>query len=338
MNQASAQTKPIGVLLVNLGTPKEPTPAAVKAYLDEFLSDPKVVELPPWLWQPLLKFVITPRRSKPVAANYQLIWMPQGSPLYVHTKAQADKLQQRLSAARQAEQAPVLVDFAMRYGEPRLNERLDALRAQGCENILVVPMYPQFSGSTTGTILDYLGRYNVNLRDPVNFRAIKHYTDHPRYIEALARSIENYWSQHGKAEHLLLSFHGLPQAMVDKGDPYRDHCHLTAALLREALQAQGVPLAVSFQSRFGKAKWIGPSTEETVRKCAQAGIKKLDVICPGFSVDCLETLEEIAMGCKEIFEQEEGGEALRYIPCLNAEDDWMHALQSLVETNLQGWR
>ncbi|WP_432786981.1 Ferrochelatase [Oligella sp. MSHR50489EDL] len=337
-SSAPAKSKPIGVLLVNLGTPNEPTPAAVKRYLDEFLSDPKVVELPPFLWRPLLKFVITPRRSKVVAENYRLIWLQEGSPLYVYTKAQAEKLQARLSAAENSRQAPVIVDFAMRYGEPRLDERLDSLRARGCESILVVPMYPQFSGSTTGTILDYLGRYNAKLRDPVNFRSIKHYTDHPLYIHALAHSIETYWSQHGQPERLLLSFHGLPQAMVDKGDPYWAHCYLTAELLREVLAAQGLQIDVSFQSRFGKAKWIGPGTEETIRKYARDGIKKIHVICPGFSVDCLETLEEIALGCKAIFEQEEGGEELRYIPCLNADESWIDALQHMVENNLKGWR
>ena len=336
VNLSSNTPKPIGVLLVNLGTPKEATPQAVKEYLNEFLSDPKVVELPALLWQPLLKLVISPRRSKHVAENYKLVWTEQGSPLFAYTKEQAEKLQTRLDTAHT--DTPVIVDFAMRYGEPRLNERLDALRARGCEEILVVPMYPQFSGSTTGTILDYLGRYNAVLRDPVNFRSVKHYTDHPMYINALAKSVESFWAQHGKPERLLLSYHGLPQAMVDKGDPYWDHCHLTAELLTNKLAEHGVTLEVSFQSRFGKAKWIGPSTEETIRKYAQQGIKKVHVICPGFSVDCLETLEEIAIGCKEIFEKEEGGEELLYIPCLNAEEESMDALQSIVENNLKGWR
>lgn len=336
VNLSSSTPKPIGVLLVNLGTPKEATPQAVKEYLNEFLSDPKVVELPALLWQPLLKLVISPRRSKHVAENYKLVWTEQGSPLFAYTKEQAEKLQTRLDVANT--DAPVIVDFAMRYGEPRLNERLDALRARGCEEILVVPMYPQFSGSTTGTILDYLGRYNAALRDPVNFRSVKHYTDHPMYIDALAKSVESFWAQHGKPERLLLSYHGLPQAMVDKGDPYWDHCHLTAELLTNKLAVQDVTLEVSFQSRFGKAKWIGPSTEDTIRKYAQQGIKKVHVICPGFSVDCLETLEEIAIGCKEIFEKEEGGEELLYIPCLNAKEASMEALQSIVENNLKGWR
>ncbi|MDO5667604.1 MAG: ferrochelatase [Alcaligenaceae bacterium] len=338
-NISSNTTKPIGVLLVNLGTPKEATPQAVKEYLDEFLSDPKVVELPPLLWQPLLKFVISPRRSKHVAENYKLVWMDEGSPLYAYTKAQANDLQRRLTSAAtdDAGKAPIIVDFAMRYGEPRLNETLDSMRARGCENILVVPMYPQFSGSTTGTILDYLGRYNAQLRDPINFRSVKHYTDHPLYIDAIAQSVKDYWAQHNKPERLLLSYHGLPQAMVDKGDPYWDHCHLTAELLREVLRDHGVQIDVSFQSRFGKAKWIGPSTEDTIRKYAQEGVKTVHVICPGFSVDCLETLEEIAIGCKEIFEQQEGGEEMRYIPCLNADEHGMNAIQCVVENNLKGW-
>lgn len=327
--------KPIGILLVNLGTPTEPTPKAVEAYLNEFLSDPKVVELPAFLWRPLLKFVISPRRSKPVAENYKLVWTDDGSPLFALTKAQADDLQTRLDATNIA--TPVIVDFAMRYGEPRLNEKLDGLRARGCEEILVVPMYPQFSGSTTGTILDYLGRYNAALRDPVNFRYVKHYTDDPGYIEALAQSVEAFWANNPKPERLLLSYHGLPQAMVDKGDPYFDHCHLTAKLLSERLAEHGVKLEVSFQSRFGKAKWIGPSTEDMIRKYAKEGIKTVQVICPGFSVDCLETLEEIAIGCKAIFEQEEGGEELLYIPCLNADEAGMNALQTIVENNLKGW-
>lgn len=327
--------KPVGVLLVNLGTPNEPTPQAVKEYLNEFLSDPKVVELPGCLWQPLLKLVISPRRSKPVAKNYELVWMEGGSPLMVYTQKQAEKLQQRLS--NKEETSAVIVDFAMRYGQPSLNEKLDSLRSRGCENILVVPMYPQFSGSTTGTILDYLGRYNVALRDPVNFRSVKHYTDHPFYIKALASSVERFWEEHGKPDRLLLSYHGLPQAMIDKGDPYWSHCHLTADLLREALADHGVVIDVSFQSRFGKAKWISPSTEETIRKYPAEGVKTVHVICPGFSVDCLETLEEIAIGCKDIFENQSGGEKLQYISCLNADEKGMDAIQNIVETNLQSW-
>lgn len=333
---SSISQKPIGVLLVNLGTPKEPTAQAVQAYLNEFLSDPKVVELPPYLWQPFLKLIVSPRRSKHVANNYKLVWMEGGSPLMVYTKEQAEKLQVRLSADSHAR--PVIVDFAMRYGEPRLNETLDSLRTRGCEEVLVVPMYPQFSGSTTGTILDYLGRYNAALRDPINFRSIKHYTDHPLYINALAKSVEEFWAEHGAPDRLLLSYHGLPQAMVDKGDPYSDHCHLTAELLREALAEHNVTIDVSFQSRFGKAQWLSPSTEGTIRKYPAEGVKKVHIMCPGFSVDCLETLEEIAIGCKDIFEKEVGGEELSYIPCLNADESGMDALQYLVEGNLKGWR
>ncbi|SUA58795.1 Ferrochelatase [Oligella ureolytica] len=333
---SSIQPKPLGVLLVNLGTPNEPTPEAVTEYLNEFLSDPKVVELPGLLWKPFLKYIVSPRRSKPVAENYKLVWQEGGSPLMVYTKEQAQKLQARL--ASNAESRPVIVDFAMRYGEPRLNKTIDSLRARGCEEILVMPMYPQFSGSTTGTILDYLGRYNAALRDPVNFRSVKHYTDHPMYINALAQSVEDFWAQHGKPDRLLLSYHGLPQSMVDKGDPYFDHCHLTTELLREALAEHHVAIDVSFQSRFGKAKWIGPSTEDTIREYPAAGVKKLHVMCPGFSVDCLETLEEIAMGCKDIFEKEVGGEELLYIPCLNAEEVGMNVIQYIVESNLKGWR
>lgn len=342
LNQSTStnqeQAKPIGVLLVNLGTPDEPTPQAVKTYLDEFLSDPKVVELPALLWQPLLKLVITPRRSKPVAENYRLVWMEEGSPLRVYTEQQADKLQARLTASTDHNQRAVIVDYAMRYGNPRLDKTLDSLRARGCEEILVVPMYPQFSGSTTGTILDYLGRYNAALRDPVNFRSVKHYTDDADFIAALEQSTREFWAQHGKPERLLLSYHGLPQAMVDKGDPYWDHCHLTTEALRQALKDEGVEIELSFQSRFGKAKWIGPSTEEVIRGYPARGVKRVHVMCPGFSVDCLETLEEIAMGCKEIFEEESGGDELLYIPCLNAEEHAMDALQRLVECNLQGWR
>lgn len=333
---SSAQAKPLGVLLVNLGTPNEATPQAVTAYLNEFLSDPKVVELPGFLWKPLLKNVISPRRSKHVAENYKLVWMEGGSPLMVYTKAQAEKLQVRLAA--DVESRPVIVDFAMRYGEPRLDKTLDSLRERGCEEILVMPMYPQFSGSTTGTILDYLGRYNAELRDPVNFRSIKHYTDHPLYINALAQSVEEFWAEHGKPERLLLSYHGLPQSMVDKGDPYFDHCHLTADLLREALAEHDVIIDVSFQSQFGKAKWVGPSTEGTIRSYPAAGVKRVHIMCPGFSVDCLETLEEISMGIKDIFEKEVGGEELLYIPCLNASELSISLIQYIVESNLKGWR
>ncbi len=332
----ATQQKPLGVLLVNLGTPDEATPQAVAEYLNEFLSDPKVVELPGFLWKPLLKGVISPLRSKKVAENYKLVWMEGGSPLRVYSKAQAEKLQARLDA--DTESRTVIVDYAMRYGEPRLDKTIDSLRERGCEEILVMPMYPQFSGSTTGTILDYLGRYNAELRDPVNFRSVKHYTDHPLYIHALAQSVEAFWEQNGKPERLLLSYHGLPQSMVDKGDPYFEHCHLTAELLREALVEHNIPIDVSFQSQFGKAKWIGPSTEATIREYPAAGVKRVHIMCPGFSVDCLETLEEISMGIKEIFEKEVGGEELLYIPCLNASESSIALIQYIVESNLKGWR
>lgn len=323
----------IGVLLVNLGTPSAPTPQAVQRYLNEFLSDPKVVELPAWLWQPLLKGVISPRRSKVVAKNYQLIWQPQGSPLMVYSQAQVEALQQRLA---QAYGEQVVVQLAMRYGEPSLVDGVAALRAKGCERIVVLPLYPHFSGSTTGTIFDHLGRYNAQQRDPASFRMIKHYADEPAYIDALAQSVLDFWQQHGEPETLLLSYHGLPQAMVDKGDPYQSHCELTTELLRERLAAHGVPMVMSFQSRFGKNQWLTPSTVDTLDRLANEGIKRLHVMCPGFSVDCLETLEEISIGCREQFEAASGG-SMQYIPCLNATEPAIDLIETLVRRELQGW-
>jgi ferrochelatase len=326
------QSERTAVLLVNLGTPDAPTPAALRRYLAQFLGDPRVVEIPRWIWMLILHGIILRVRPAKSARKYASIWTAEGSPLKVWTERQAQALQH----AFDQEQRPVLVRYAMTYGNPSIDSQLDALKAEGVTRILVLPAYPQYSGTTTGPVIDSISRWSLRTRTVPEWRFVNRYHDDNGYIEALAQRIEGHWQTHGRGERLLMSFHGVPERTLHLGDPYHCECHVTARLLAQRLGLSKTQYHVTFQSRFGKAKWLEPYTEPTVRALAQQGVKRLDVVCPGFTSDCLETLEEIAMEVRHAF-LTEGGEAFQYIPCLNAEPRWIEALADIARQHLAGW-
>ncbi|MBV6273074.1 ferrochelatase [Alcaligenaceae bacterium CGII-47] len=323
---------PIGVLMVNLGTPEAPTPRAVRRYLAEFLSDTRVVELPSWLWQIILRGVILTRRPSAIAPKYRDIWLPQGSPLLVWSQAQADAVAREFTASGKA----VRVRLAMRYGAPSIADGLAALRSEGCERILTVPMYPQYAASTTATAVDAVCRVAARLRNQPELRFIKRFSSDPAYIEALYASVQAHWAQEGEPDRLLLSFHGLPQRVVRQGDPYFRDCMQTVRLLRERLGQSGARLYVTFQSRFGTEPWLQPYTLPTLTQWGEQGVGRVDVLCPGFLADCLETLEEINIECREAF-LHAGGRAFHYIPCLNDDPVWGRAFAGIIERQLLGW-
>lgn len=322
-----------GILLVNLGTPDAPTAAAVRPYLKEFLSDPRVVEIPKAIWWLILNGIILNVRPKKSAAKYATVWMKEGSPLRVYTEKQATLLQGYLG---ERTHTPFVVDYAMSYGNPSIASVMQKLKAQNCTRILVVPMYPQYAASSTATVFDRVFAAVQEMRNTPAIRTIKHFHDDAGYIKALAANINHYWMKNGRPEKLLMSFHGVPQYTLDKGDPYHCECHKTGRLLAKELGLQKDQYVVSFQSRFGKAEWIKPYTTATLLELGKAHTKRVDVVCPGFTADCLETLEEIAQEGKEDFQHAGGGE-YHYIPCLNDNDAWIHALTDLVMNNLQGW-
>jgi len=322
-----------GVLLVNLGTPEAPTAKAVRPYLAEFLGDPRVIEYPRWLWWLILHGVILRIRPARSAHAYARIWTAQGSPLRVGSEAVALRLQEKLTAMRPG---PVSVALAMRYGQPSVAAQIERLQRDGVRRLLVLPMYPQYSATSTGSVLDAVADSIKQLRWPPELRIVNDYHDDPMHIEALARSIEQWWATNGRGEKLLLSFHGIPERYVDAGDPYYRQCQATTRLLRERLGLDDSQLLMSFQSRVGRERWLHPYTDATVRELAAAGVRRLDVACPGFAVDCLETLEEIAMQNRDFF-VEAGGSELRYIPCLNDGAAQIDAMAQLVLRHTQGW-
>ena len=322
-----------GILLVNLGTPDAPTAQAVRPYLKEFLSDPRVVEIPKPIWWLILNGIILNVRPKKSAAKYASIWIKEGSPLRVYTEKQAVLLQGYLG---ERTQAPFVVDFAMRYGNPSIASVLQKLKAQNCQRILIVPMYPQYAASSTATVFDAVFSAVQGMRNAPAIRTLKHFHDDAGYIKALANNINAYWMKHGRPEKLLMSFHGVPSYTLEKGDPYHCECLKTGRLLAQELGLRPEQYTISFQSRFGKAEWIKPYTTATLQELGARKLRRVDVVCPGFVADCLETLEEIAQEGKEDFQHAGGGE-YHYIPCLNDCDDWMHALTSLVMENLHGW-
>ena len=320
------------VLLVNLGTPDAPTPAALRRYLAEFLSDPRVVEIPRLVWWPILHGIILRTRPAKSAAKHASIWLPEGSPLAVWTRKQA-KL---LAGALEERGHRLFVRHAMRYGQPSVASVLDALRAEGVTRVLVLPLYPQYAAATTASVSDAVLAWAVAARRMPELRFVGEYHDDPGYIGALASQVTEHWQTNGRAERLVLSFHGVPERSLTLGDPYHCQCLKTARLLGERLGITAPQILVTFQSRFGKAKWLEPYTEPTLRALAAEGVKSVDVMCPGFVGDCLETLEEIALEVREAF-MESGGETFNYIPCLNDRPDWISALASVAERHLQGW-
>jgi ferrochelatase len=320
------------VLLVNLGTPDAPTPAALRRYLAEFLSDPRVVEIPRLVWWPILHGIILRTRPAKSAAKYASIWQPEGSPLAVWTRTQATLL----SGVLEERGHRLFVRHAMRYGQPSVASVLDALRAEGVTRVLVLPLYPQYAAATTASVSDAVLAWAVAARRMPELRFVGEYHDDPGYISALASQVTEHWQARGRAERLVLSFHGVPERSLTLGDPYHCHCLKTARLLGERLGVTAPQILVTFQSRFGKAKWLEPYTEPTLRALAAEGVKSVDVMCPGFVGDCLETLEEIAQEVREAF-IESGGETFNYIPCLNDRPEWISALAAVAERHLQGW-
>jgi ferrochelatase len=330
---ASSGSAPATAILVcNLGTPDAPTPSAVRRYLSEFLHDPRVVEIPRWIWCFILHGVILRTRPAQSAKRYASVWTPQGSPLTVWTDKQAKLLAGYLGQRGHR----VTVRFAMRYGAPSIASVLDELRAGGAQRVLVLPMYPQYCAATTGSVCDAVYKWGKRVRSLPELRFINRFHDDPRYIDALVKRLMDHWMTHGRGEKLVMSFHGMPKRTRLLGDPYFDECMETARLV--ALRADVKPenLVVTFQSRLGRAEWLQPYTEPTLVKLAQEGVRKIDVICPGFVADNLETLEEINQEAREAF-LKAGGSEFNYVPCLNDQHEWMAALSSLALQHLQGW-
>lgn len=324
----------VAVLLVNLGTPDAPTPSSVRRYLRQFLSDPRVVEIPRPIWWLILNGIVLLTRPQASARKYASIWTSKGSPLKVHTENLTHALEKSFATA--SDNGP-LVQFAMRYGEPSVESVLSQLRAKRVERILVVPLYPQYAASTTASVYDAVGAHFARTRNVPELRWIKSFHDHPAYIDALARQIREYWAIHGRPDRLLMSFHGLPRFSLDKGDPYHCECHVTARLLAESLELNPGQWQLSFQSRFGRARWLEPYTAVTLRHWGEEKLRRVDVVCPGFVADCLETLEEIGMEGKQTFHTSGGGE-FHLIPCLNDREGWVTALHQILTAHLQNWQ
>ncbi|OYY71615.1 ferrochelatase [Sphingomonas sp. 28-63-12] len=317
----------IGVLLTNLGTPDGPDTRSVKRYLAEFLSDRRVVEIPQLLWQPILRGIILNTRPQKSAEAYAQVWGPDGSPLASITKAQSVALQGAFGPN-------VTVDWAMRYGNPSIPDRLNALKAAGCERILLAPLYPQYCGATTATANDKAFETLAAMRWQPALRTLPPYYDDPRYIAALQQSIEaGLAGLDFEPEAIVVSFHGMPVRTLEMGDPYHCHCQKTARLLGEAL---GRPVIITFQSRFGRAKWLEPATDDTLEALPGKGITRIAIVAPGFSADCLETLEELAIRGRESFE-EKGGTHFAYLPCLNDSAQGISMLRGLIARELEGW-
>ncbi len=327
------QTPLSGVLLVNLGTPDAATPSAIRRYLAQFLADPRVVEIPRALWLPILYGFVLPFRPRRLAHAYGQIWTDQGSPLLAISRRQAQGLQARL---RKHFDTEVPVELAMTYGNPGIDAGLAALSAQGVRRVLILPLYPQYSGSTTGAVMDAVFAQIKGQRWLPELRSVNSYHDDADYIEALAASVQTHWQTQGRGGHLLMSFHGIPRGYVLAGDPYYCQCQKTARLLAESLQLNADKWSVSFQSRFGKTPWVQPYTDARIRELAGVGVKTLDVICPGFSADCLETLEEISLRYRAVF-LDAGGGNFRYIPELNVGNAHLAALTQLAARHMSGW-
>jgi len=326
------QTPRTAVLYCNLGTPDAPTPVAVRRYLAEFLSDQRVVEIPRLLWLLILHGIILRFRPAKSAAKYASIWTPEGSPLKLWTEKQAALLQ----TALQAQGDHVLVRWAMRYGSGSIASQLDALKTEGITRVLVLPAYPQYSATTTASVFDAVYQWAARTRSIVELRFVNHYHDHAQYIAALQARVQAHWAEHGRPEVLVMSFHGVPARTLALGDPYHCECFKTARLLAEALGLEKTQYKVTFQSRLGRAKWLEPYTEPTLIAMAQSGTKRVDVVCPGFTSDCLETLEEINMEARHAF-LGAGGSDFHYIECLNDSAPGIQALAAVARQHMGGW-
>jgi len=332
-NFSHDQSDKIGVLIVNLGTPDAPTPAALRQYLGEFLSDHRVVEIPRFIWWLILNLVILRIRPRRSAKAYKSVWTDAGSPLMVHTKSQSLALQLSLQAQGMNN---LIVDFAMRYGHPSIPDKIEALLSQSVRKLLVLPLYPQYSATTSAATFDAISADFSKRRWIPDFRFISHYHDHPAYIKAMASRIQSHWSTHGQPDRLVLSFHGIPKRNLLEGDPYYCECHKTSRLLIEALGVNQNFVLTTFQSRFGKQEWLKPYTDQTLKALPAQGVKSLQVFCPGFPSDCLETIEEIAVENRDYFIQA-GGEKYEYISALNDCPEHIEALTQMVKENIHGW-
>lgn len=323
----------LGVLITNLGTPAAPTVNAVRKYLAEFLWDPRVIEIPRPLWWLLLHGVILPTRPRKSAKAYAKVWMDEGSPLLVISKKQCAALQTALDKACSG---TIIVELAMRYGQPSIQSALNTLQVHEARRILVLPLYPQYSASSTASTFDAIANDFRQLRWLPELRMVNHYGSEPEYIDACVKQIQTYWQHHQRSQKLLFSFHGLPKRNLLLGDPYHCECHQTARLVAEKLALKDDEWEITFQSRFGKAEWLQPYTDKRISLLPREGITSIDVFCPGFSADCLETLEEIDMQYHEIFLQN-GGQSFNYIPALNAEPAHIQALVKIIMRHIKGW-
>lgn len=322
-----------GVVILQLGTPDAPTPSALRRYLRQFLSDRRVVDVWPPLWWFILNFAVLPRRPAKSAELYARVWTPEGSPLAITTEGQARGLATRFNAT--AGSSSIEVAVGMRYGKPSVEQAITTLIDRGCDRLLLFPMYPQYSSATTGSSLEAAFEVLAKMRVVPPVRVVPPYYTDPGYVGALAESARRLFND-WRPDHFVVSFHGLPERYVELGDPYRDHCQKTTAALLEALEWPADRATLTFQSRFGKEPWLQPYTDETLRKLAARKLGRVAVICPGFTADCLETLEEIALSGGELYHQAGGGE-YRVIPCLNLDAVWIEAMRKLAENELTGW-
>ncbi len=322
-----------GILLTNLGTPDAPTPLALRRYLGEFLADPRITEMPRWLWWLILHGIILRIRPRRSARNYQKIWTESGSPLLNISQAQTQALQQAIKAHFAG---PMMIALGMRYGNPSIATGLEQLRQANARRILILPLYPQYSASTTGSTFDAVADVLKHWRWLPDVRFVSHYHDHPAYIRALTIQIKNYWAEHGSPNKLLFSYHGIPKRFFLAGDPYHCECYKTARLVAEQLDLSEEKWQVVFQSRFGREEWLKPYTDHTLVVLGKAGMKRVDVICPGFAADCLETLEEIDHTNRQLFLQT-GGQEFHYMPALNDNIEHIQALLELIIQHTQGW-
>jgi len=323
----------VGILLANLGTPDAPDAKSLKRYLGQFLMDRRIVEIPRFIWCWILHCIILVVRPKKSAEKYAMVWTSEGSPLMVNAQKQKKLLSGFLS---QRIASPYVVELGMSYGNPSMASAIERLKAQHCNKILVFPLYPQYAASSTAASLDAIWKVLLKTRNVPAIRTIRNYHDHPAYIQALANSVLEHWAMHGKPNKLVMSFHGVPKFHLLKGDPYHCECMKTGRLLAEALNLSKEEFQIAFQSRFGKQEWLKPYLAGTLEDLGKAKTQRIDVICPGFSSDCLETLEEIAMEGKHIFQSNGGGE-YHYIPCLNGRDTWINAMCDIAMENLHGW-
>ncbi|GGW83521.1 ferrochelatase [Alteromonas halophila] len=328
-----SQSKKIGVLITNLGTPEQPTTRALRSYLKEFLSDPRVIEVPRLLWWLILNLVILRIRPRRSAKAYETVWTDEGSPLLAITKAQAEALSHK---CKEAYGEDVIVDYAMRYGKPAIRDVLDSLFERGAEKLIVLPLYPQYCASTTGSTFDAIASDFTQRRWLPELRFVNHYHDHPPFIRALADKIRAHWDTHGRADKLLFSYHGIPRRYLTNGDPYHCECYKTSRLLAEELALKPDEYMTTFQSRFGREEWLKPYTDETLKAFPDQGVQSVQVCCPGFSADCLETIEEIGEENREYF-MHAGGKRYEYIAALNSDASHIDMMFDLVRQNMHGW-